>query len=149
MKTIPLTRGYFTKVDDDDYKKWAIFRWCAFVDNRNPNKIKVRAYRREKGKSIYLSRKIMNPPEGLQVDHINRDTLDNRKSNLRICTPAENQWNKTKYDNNKTGYQGVRLDKRDGRFYAKTQRNNKTIYLGGYKTAEEANERLVSFKKEI
>lgn len=43
-----------------------------------------------KRKNIYLHRFLLNPPEHMQVDHINRDTFDNRKNNLRICTLVEN-----------------------------------------------------------
>ena len=47
---------------------------------------------------VHLARLLMQPPEGLQVDHINGDTLDNRRMNLRICTPAENRRNSVRGD---------------------------------------------------
>ena len=135
MKTIPLTKGYFTIVDNDDYLKLAVKRWCSVVDNRNPNKVKVRPFRREGKKGIYLSIEIMDPPKGKQVDHINGNTLDNRKSNLRICTSAENQHNKGKMENNTTGYKGVSFDKRDGFYYSRIKNNGKRISLGRFKNS--------------
>lgn len=81
-----------------------------------------------------LSRFITNCPKGLVVDHINRDTLDNRKCNLRICTQFENMQNRS---NNKTGTVGVRYYKTDdtyiaemfGKFLGQSKDINKAIAI--------------------
>lgn len=62
-----------------------------------------------------LHRFVTNCPKGLQVDHINHNTLDNRKCNLKICTCFENMQNRT---NNKTGCIGVRYYKKDDTYIA-------------------------------
>lgn len=91
------------------------------------------------GRTVLLHREIMQPPKGLVVDHINRDKNDNRRSNLRVCTQAENCAN-SKYRPNKTGYLGVYLHKASGLFHARITRNGKTRSLGYYKTKEQAGE---------
>lgn len=68
-----------------------VFRACGWV----------------KGKNMALSRFIMKPKAHLQVDHINGDSLDNRRSNLRVCTRSENNRNKKKISTNTSGFKGV------------------------------------------
>lgn len=83
----------------------------------------------------YLHRLIMNPTKGLVVDHINRNTLDNRKSNLRVVTIQENLRNQKRL-NNKTGVTGVAV--MGDKFTAQIKHNYKKIHLGVFKTIEEA-----------
>lgn len=87
-----------------------------------------------------LHRFIMNPPEGMVVDHINHNPLDNRRDNLRICTQHENSFNSSISSNNKSGIIGVHFDKERNKWQAKIQVNGKTKYLGRYNTLEEAAE---------
>ena len=146
MKTIPLTQGYFTKVDDEDYERTAILRWYAFADPRNTKYVRAmrslylgggkKLYKR---KTIYLSRFILKAPEGIYVDHINGDALDNRKCNLRFCTHAENQENRGKNKNNTSGYKGVNWHNIGrGHWRARIYVNGKSKSLGLFKTKEEA-----------
>lgn len=134
MKTIPLTLGYFTKVDDEDYEKFAKKRWFAYV-NQNYKHI-VRAIRSEyrdgKRTTIVLAREIMGNPKGMMVDHKNGDTLDNRKSNLRICNRAENGSNRGKQINNKSGYKGVYWYKYTKKWKAQIKVKGKVMALGYY-----------------
>lgn len=75
-------------------------------------------------------------PSGMDVDHINRDKLDNRLENLRLATTAQNRANIGKQRNNSTGYKGVFLDK--GKFRAKIKNNGSQRFLGSYSTAKAA-----------
>lgn len=138
MKTIPLTKGYFAKVDDDDYERLAKIRWQ--VDVRKTMIIVKHGYSKDgRSHSLYMAREIMNAPKGKQVDHINGDTLDNRKSNLRICTNSENSKNRGKHSDNTSGYKGVKFDTRMGfGWIAQICVNYKRIYIGKYKTKEAA-----------
>jgi hypothetical protein len=89
-------------------------------------------------KRISLHRFITNCPAGMQVDHINLNTLDNRRENLRICTHKENSRNYPKPKNNTSGYKGVCWFKYKKRWKATIHVNKKTIHLGFFDTPEEA-----------
>lgn len=136
MKLIPLTKGYFTKVDDDDYERLASAKWYALVEKNGHVRALRGVWINKKTILIVLSRVVIGAPKGKCVDHINGDTLDNRKCNLRICTKAENQRNTRLYKNNTSGYKGVL---RNGPYWRANIRVNKKAYnLGSYKTKEEA-----------
>jgi hypothetical protein len=96
-----------------------------------------------------VSRLVMNAPSGMEVDHINHDTLDNRRCNLRICTRSENARNSSKQRRSKAKYKGVMYvsdPKYDGsrsggvvkRWRAYTRVMGKRIWLGYYATQEGA-----------
>jgi hypothetical protein len=72
------------------------------------------------------------------IDHINRDKLDNRRSNLRLCTQSENNMNSPR--RNKSGYRGVYFHKVSGLWRAEARFNGKRTSLGYYKTAAEAGQ---------
>jgi len=72
------------------------------------------------------------------VDHINGNTLDNRKNNLRICSRTENSRNTKLSKNNSTGYKGVTYYKRDGKYVAKITVDRKRIHIGYFTTLIEA-----------
>jgi hypothetical protein len=73
-----------------------------------------------------------------QIDHINRNPLDNRKENLRVATQTENTWNMSKQSRNTTGFKGVWFDKTLGKFRAGLSSNNKTIHIGCFDKAIDA-----------
>lgn len=85
-----------------------------------------------------LHRFLMNPGEDLVVDHINRNRLDNRRENLRICTIQQNSMNKSVQCNSISRIQGVCWCKNDKTWLAYIGVNGKRIHLGCFKTKEEA-----------
>lgn len=89
------------------------------------------------GEVVSMHRLITNRPVDKHVDHANHDTLDNRLSNLRICTRTENRRNSNKAKNNTTGYKGVVMAGK--KFAAQIGYNGKKLYLGLYDTAQEAS----------
>jgi len=88
-----------------------------------------------------LHRLIMKPGPGLVVDHISGETLDNRRSNLRVCTNAQNSRNSQRIYTSKTGYKGVQSAAANGSFLpwrARIKHNYSEIQLGTFATKEEA-----------
>lgn len=81
---------------------------------------------------------IGTPPAGMEVDHINRDELDNRCTNLRFVTPGQNLVNRKVFRNSKSGIRGVsRLP--SGKWRARRKINGRLVYLGTFNTKEEAS----------
>jgi hypothetical protein len=75
---------------------------------------------------------ILDNTDGFDVDHISGDKLDNRRSNLRICTHQENMFNQRLRSNNTSGFIGVSLMKNVGRYEAYIHYNSKKHHLGLY-----------------
>jgi hypothetical protein len=117
-------------IDLDDIEKCKPYKWVI----RNDGYVSTKA----DGKGIKLHRFIANTPKGQHTDHINRNKLDNRKSNLKICTQLENNKNKNTYKNNKTGRRGVCY--KDGGYQASIKYNNERIYIGWFKDIAKAIE---------
>lgn len=107
---IVLSRGQTTLLDYDDFIKFGKLKWSA---TKKPGKniyYAKRGVRQRDGriKTIILHREIMKAPRHMTVDHINHDTLDNRKSNLRVCTKAQNCLNRMGAQRNSiSGVRGV------------------------------------------
>tara|TARA_R110002153_G_scaffold160823_1_gene313155 strand:+ start:191 stop:676 length:486 start_codon:yes stop_codon:yes gene_type:complete len=85
-----------------------------------------------------LHRIIMGDPEGLVIDHINRNPLDNRRDNLRIVSRQENQMNLSINKNNKSGVAGVNWNKNANKWVAQIMYKNKSIFLGIFDNLEDA-----------
>jgi hypothetical protein len=136
-KMIQLTKGKVAIVDDKDYPMVSRKQWHTSFTGGGENK-----YPHAKTtNSLSMARFLMNPPTQMMVDHINHDTLDNRRSNLRICTNQENAMNSLKY-NRKTGtssnYKGVSYDKKKRKWHAYIQTNGHQRHLGYFVNQEEA-----------
>ena len=129
MRKIKLTKGKYALVDDEDFDYLNQFKWSL-----NAQKY---AGRYEKNKYIYMHRFLNKTPDGMVTDHINRNTLDNRKENLRTATKSLNALNTGESVKNTSGCTGVyRL--KNNRWYARITINKKTISLGGFSSFKEA-----------
>jgi hypothetical protein len=89
------------------------------------------------GKHKFLHRLIMGAPKGVEVDHINGEGRDNRRSNLRLCTHAENGRNSVSRTG-KSQYKGVYFDSRRGRWIARIRKDRKYHWLGSFHNEEDA-----------
>lgn len=125
---------YFAMVDKEDLDKIKNFCWTVIYD-KNYKGFYVVARENRTGKLIRLHRLITDCPLGMVVDHINHNTLDNRKQNLKICTNIENMQN---IKSNKTGVVGVCYHKIQRKYQSYISINNKKKYLGSFDTLEEA-----------
>lgn len=132
--SIPLTQGKVTIVDLEDYCKIPELQnnWYAAISKSNDcfyarRTINVNGTRY----NIKMHRLILGVLDvDLFVDHINFDTLDNRKSNLRIVDKSESQYHTRVNKNNKLKIKGVSLHKATNRYRAQIRHNNKVVHLG-------------------
>ena len=134
MPKIKLTQGKFLILDQKDYSEM-VDKSIHLSQSRNRFYARILTADR---KRIYVHRFVSKCPEGYQVDHINGDTLDNRRSNLRICTNAENNRNKPMHSDNKSGYKGVYFfpwGKRTNRWCSRISTAGKSVLLGYFPTA--------------
>ncbi len=124
-------------VDDKDFERISSMKWT--LNSPSSQWPYARSFVRQ-GVYISMHRMIVDCPDGLEVDHINGNTLDNRRCNLRVCTHAENMRNRKINKDNKSGYKGVYLDKKYKTWRAQIKVSGQKRYLGSYKTAEAAAE---------
>ena len=135
-RLISLTRGQVAKIDPEDYECVNQFKWFADWSQGMHSFYAKGRIGDATTNPIRMHRFIMNAPEDKEVDHINGDTLDNRKANLRLCTQAENNRNRKKSSLNTSGYTGV--NKKKNRWCARTSFDGKRIHIGYFSDAEEA-----------
>lgn len=129
MKEIILTKNKVTFVDDEDYEKLNQHKWhCTYYGY---------AARRSNNKILYMHRELMGNPS-LLVDHKNRDPLDNRKSNLRLCDKRLNASNSKINTRNSSGYRGVYWSKPRSKWIAAIQHKGKMFNLGGFSSIKDA-----------
>lgn len=137
MKTIELTRGQCTAVDDDDYEWVSKVKWYA--RKNGSTYYACRNKMTDVGQRVFfLHNYIVSHAKGLYVDHINGDGLDNRKSNLRICTFSQNLCNKARYKNNTSGYKGVSWNNHAKRWECQIRHGGVKDFLGYFDDPVEA-----------
>jgi len=139
---------YVALVDDDDYDYLSKYNWCVRITKSNKY-----ASARINGKNTLLHKAIINNvPVKMEIDHIDRNGLNNQKSNLRICTHSNNT--KNRVPSGRSKYLGVIVcDKKDKRISRKTGKITISYYinitasisvdgkqkrLGNFKTEEDA-----------
>ena len=139
FRRIYLGEGEWTILDQQDYYRYCDFKWGVSVNEtkiyavcnikNGPGQIRV----------ARLHREIMEAPAGLFVDHRNGDSLDNRRDNLRLATPFDNQHNRQKTKSKTSSrFIGVSYDKSHRKWLAKIGYRGKRIFLGRFNTEEAA-----------
>jgi HNH endonuclease/AP2 domain len=138
-RLIPLPQGKNAIVDSTDFEWLSQWTWRLRKAN-----CKTYVFRQEGGqgrrKGIHMHRLILGlNQKGIgRADHINGDSLDNRRANLRECSNSENQYNRRKQSNNSSGYKGVYLSKRRGSYQARIGVRGRSKHIGYYKSPVEA-----------
>lgn len=127
-------------IDKDDYNKVVKYKWNLHTDSVNTY---LRAYKgyKENGvkEYIFLHNLIMdNLNKNFIIDHIDGNTLNNRKNNLRRCDLKKNELNKKKPKNNTSGHKGVSYSPIERKWKAYITHNNKRIHLGTFINKEDA-----------
>ena len=118
---IPIGHGKFTLVDNRDYERLSKYRWC--LDNKY-------VHRRRRGKICWMHYEVLRPPEGKMTDHRSRNTLDNRRSNLRIANKSQNTHNSRLRKLNTSGYRGVSFHSQRKKWRATIMKDGRDIHLG-------------------
>ncbi len=141
-KEIPLTRGLVALVDAADYEWLSQWKWSA-TTRRGESYYAVRLD--SDGKAIYMHRAILGLDAGDRrlSDHIDKNKLNNIRSNLRICCASENMRNCGRHRNNRSGFKGVSWDRlsKTWQVHIRTGsgRSSKRIKVGNYSKAELAH----------
>jgi hypothetical protein len=129
VKRIPLAGGLYAYVDAADYEWLSQYKWGVYNGY---------AARQESGRTIYMHRQIMQPPKSMVVDHMDGSRLNNCRSNLRVCTPAENHRNRAKGVGSASRFRGVGYYKESGKWYSGLQFKGKRFWLGYFDEEVEA-----------
>lgn len=127
---ITTTNGYKVLIDAEDEEKVRQYKWHVIKDKKG-NLSVITSDR------IYIHQLVIDFPSG-EVDHINLDRLDNRKSNLRVVTHQQNQINQPLQKNNTSGVSGVSFYPPRNKYRARIKIGQHEIHLGYYSTFEEA-----------
>lgn len=141
MREIALTQGQVALVDDEDYDWLAQWKWLAewkpktqtyYVARRMPMIDAV------PGQLVYMHNVIMDPPSGLEVDHVNHVGWDNQRVNLRHATHSQNNANRRSNVRGSSRYKGVHWHRGNERWCANIKVNGHQSQLGSFADEEEA-----------
>lgn len=134
---IPLSRGLCTVVDTDDAEYLGQWQWIAL--RAKPGRFYAGRFAKVDGRRIFIlmHREILQAPSGLHVDHRDNDSLNNRRSNLRLGTRCQNAQNSPAKRTNSTGFKGV--SRQGHRYVAQICANRMPRVLGTFDTPEEAH----------
>ncbi len=140
FRRIRLTQGKYAIVDPDDYARLSGYRWYAAKGGHSFYAMRGQwSGKLKKRLTIMMHRVILNVPEGMVIDHINHNGLDNRKANLRLATPADNARN-ARYPkiNTSSRYRGVWYNKQTKKWRATILVNRKRKQIGYFHNEVEA-----------
>jgi len=130
MRKIVTSNGKETLVDDEDYECLINYNWTSYKSCYNSFIVITRIKTEIGWKTVRMHRLILGAKSGQHVDHVNHDTLDNRKSNLRICSPSDNLCNRKLFKSNTSGFKGVIFNKQHNKWMAKITKDGKQYFCG-------------------
>ena len=136
---VPLTHGYEAIINASDVPLVDGVNWYAMISYFRTGGIRtVYAARIVNRRGVLMHRLISRAPDGMQVDHVDGDGLNDRRENMRIATPSQNSQNQKVKGNNKTGVKGVCFDRARGKFRAEIRVDRKVFSLGRFDRLEDA-----------
>jgi hypothetical protein len=141
LREIPLTRGQVALIDDGDYELVSRLKWYAHWSSHTKTfYARTTVLVDGKWKGLLLHRMLLGLTDSsIHADHENLDTLDNRRSNIRVATRQQNSANRRAMATSKHGFKGVRWRKDRKRWIAVINSGKKQYRLGSFATAEEAH----------
>lgn len=137
MKVIPLPSGEKVFVDDEDYGFVSRFKW-RMSGKYAATTSGIHYNDSSKRNTVYMHRLVLLAPASLQVDHIDGNKLNNKKSNLRVCTATQNRGNTPYQTNNTSGFKGVTYDKARRQWKAQISYKKVAKGLGRFNKKEDA-----------
>lgn len=137
MKLIPLSQGKHAIVDDEDYAQLSTVKWSAMNTDGLSYAIRHVAQASGKKRGVLMHRVIMKAPDGIEIDHINGNGLDNRKANLRFCNHSQNVRNRHQVSG-RSQFKGVSWYGRDRKWYAHIRFSGKRYHLGVFEDEVDA-----------
>lgn len=130
-----------TKIDLDDVEKCKHYKWHVSICNKQNYECFYAGANKLDGKSPLLHRFVMNASPDVYIDHRNRDSLDNRKFNLRPCDDSTNSMNSKLYRTNTSGHKGVCRSVGKWMAYIKVRQKHKTLgYFDDFEDAVKCRE---------
>lgn len=136
---VPLTKGYEAAIDAADAPLVAAFNWYAMVNGRTVYAHRKSPRRDGKQSAIVLHRVVVSAPDGMHVDHIDGDGLNNRRANLRLATNAENCRNARLSKASTSGFKGVSWSKAHCKWQAQIAPPGGRKHLGYFECPEAAH----------
>lgn len=134
---LELTQGQTATFDDEDFELISRFKWSALKIGNSFYAVTNTSRKLGKRKVLYMHRVITGVQGREEIDHINRNGLDNRKENLRVCTHKENMQNQVKMCGS-SRFKGVSWDSSNKKWASHIRVENKTKYLGEYTSESDA-----------
>lgn len=145
---VPLTKGLEAIIDACDVGLVGGSNWYAHAQ------VHTAYARREdcsgrKRRTMYMHRVILGVKDGIEVDHIDGNGLNNRRGNLREASRSQNNQNRATYKNSTSGVKGVNFHKKSGKWHARVHANGKCFSLGLFSSANDAHAAYCKAKAEL
>jgi hypothetical protein len=136
---VPLTRGFEALIDAADAPLISRWSWHVILSRKTQYAVLTL---RDKGERIAFSmhRLLISAPRGVYVDHINGNGLDNRRSNLRLCSNVQNSYNAGLRKDNTSGFKGVAFHKTSGKWQAFIKVDGRRLCLGTFIDKDDARQ---------
>ncbi len=127
-------------MDPADYKRLRKYEWSSKKSHKSFYALgRIADSKTEKAKTTCMHHEVIKVPDGMVIDHINHDSMDNRRANLRPATRSQNMRNRKKrLDAKSSKYKGICRFKGHRKWTARITFEKKRIYLGCFENEIDA-----------